>query len=99
MKWSQITTQDTTSGEVVLVDWCKTDQRMDNIIRGFVVRGAWVSMPLHCGDPSYLAQTLIQGKINAIATTQEMWSKILEVAPGLIRKVKAHIIKSSGKKS
>ena len=93
MKSNEITAQDIASGDAVLVDWCKTDESIENVIRGFVVRGAWVSMPLHCGDPNYLAQTLIQGKIDAIATTREMWNNIIAEAPGLINQVKAFIIK------
>ena len=95
MKWTEISSNDLSSGDVVLVDWCKNDLGRDNMIRDFFNAGVGKSMPLHCGDPGYLARTLIQGQINAIATTREMWIKIIEVSPTLINRVKAYIINTN----
>ena len=95
MKWTQISSNDLSSGDVVLVDWCKNDLGRDSLIQDFFNAGVGVSMPLHCGDPEYLARTLILGKITTIATSLEMWTKILDVSPALISRVKAYIINTN----
>ena len=94
MKWTQVNCSDLTTGDIVLVDLPETT-RLNEVIHDCVSSGIGVTMPIWRGKPRYIAKILAQGDHNVIATTKDLWVKIvkeLNREPGLVRRIKACLV-------